>query len=47
MLWHMTVPSAQGLPASAGYVSQGMSVLQVIGYHLLKKAILHNTPEEC
>ncbi len=45
VLWHMTVPSAQGLPASVDFSRQGMSVLQVIDSYLLKKAILHNTPE--
>ncbi len=27
ILWHMTVPSDQGLPASVGFIRQGMSVL--------------------
>ena len=39
----MTVRSDQGLLASLGSGRQGMSVLQVMDYYMVKKAVLHDT----
>ena len=47
MLWRMTVPSDQGLPASVDFSRRGVSVLQVTDTYMPKTARLRNTVRFC